>query len=67
MVWIELFGEILDIFSSIFGLKLNGTIVMDMGWDYQYYQPWSDNEWLLQEVINNDIATEKEGEYNNES
>jgi len=40
---------------------------MDMGWDYQYYQPWSDNEWLLQEVINNDIATEKEGEYNNES
>jgi len=21
--------------------------VMDMGWDYQYYQPWSDNEWLF--------------------
>jgi len=39
---------------------------MDMGWNYQYYQPWSDNEWLLQEVINNDITTEEE-ECENES
>jgi len=32
-----------------------------MGWDYQYYQPWSDNEWLLQELMDNDISI-KEGE-----
>ena len=34
---------------------------MDMGWDYQYYQPWSDNKWLLQELMDNDISM-KEGE-----
>ena len=39
---------------------------MDMGWDYQYYQLWSDNKQLLQEMMNNDIRTEKEGEYKNE-
>jgi len=32
-----------------------------MGWDYQYYQPWSDNKWLLQELMDNDISI-KEGE-----
>ena len=21
---------------------------MNIEWDYSYYQPWSDNEWLLQ-------------------
>jgi len=40
---------------------------MDMGWDYHYYQPWSDNEWLLQELINNDVITGEEGEYGNKS
>jgi len=40
---------------------------MDMGWDYQYYQPWSDNEWLLQELMNDNITTEEEGECNDES
>jgi len=29
--------------------------VMDMGWDYQYYQLWSDNKWLLQELMNDEI------------
>jgi len=38
-----------------------------MGWDYQYYQPWNDNEWLLQELMNNDVTTKEEGECNNES
>jgi len=32
---------------------------MDMGWDYQYYQPWSDNKWLLQELTNDNVTMEK--------
>jgi len=38
---------------------------MDMGWDYQYYQPWSNNKWLLQELMDNDSAMEG-GEENND-
>jgi len=38
---------------------------MDMGWDYQYYQLWSDNKWLLQELM--DIIIKKEEEYSDES
>jgi len=37
-----------------------------MGWDYQYYQSQSDNKWLLQELMNNDILM-KEGEDDDES
>ena len=25
--------------------------VMNIEWDYSYYQPWSDNEWLVNEMI----------------
>jgi len=25
--------------------------VMNIEWDYSYYQPWSDNEWLVEEMI----------------
>jgi len=24
---------------------------MNIKWDYSYYQPWSDNEWLVDEMI----------------
>ena len=24
---------------------------MNIEWDYSYYQPWSDNEWLVDEVM----------------
>jgi len=27
------------------------VIVMNIKWDYSYYQPWSDNEWLVDEMI----------------
>ena len=27
------------------------TDVMNIEWDYSYYQPWSDNEWLVDEMI----------------
>jgi len=25
--------------------------VMNVEWDYNYYQPWSDNEWLVDEML----------------
>ena len=28
-----------------------GDYVMNIKWDYSYYQPWSDNEWLVDEMI----------------
>ena len=34
------------------------TNVMNIEWDYNYYQPWSDNEWLVDEmlaILNEDI------------
>ena len=27
------------------------VVVMNIEWDYSYYQPWSDNEWLVDEMI----------------
>ena len=24
---------------------------MNIEWDYSYYQPWSDNEWLVDEIM----------------
>jgi len=35
---------------SYFFTKKNGA-VMNIEWDYSYYQPWSDNEWLVDEMI----------------
>jgi len=28
-----------------------GSSVMNIKWDYNYYQPWSDNEWLVDEIL----------------
>jgi len=25
--------------------------VMNIEWDYNYYQPWSDNKWLVDEML----------------
>ena len=35
------------------GKKVNGSSpsVMNIEWDYNYYQPWSDNEWLVDEML----------------
>ena len=38
-----------------------------MGWDYQYYQPQSDNEWLIQELIDDDESTKRDNGINDES
>ena len=35
-----------------------GDYVMNIEWDYNYYQPWSNNEWLVDEmlaILNEDI------------
>jgi len=33
-------------------IKFNkGDYVMNIEWDYSYYQPWSDNEWLVDEML----------------
>jgi len=35
---------------------------MNLQWGYDYYQPWSDNEWLVEEMLvlmdkgDNDVA-----------
>jgi len=31
--------------------SLMGVVVMNIEWDYGYYQPWSDNKWLVDEII----------------
>jgi len=33
---------------------------MDLRWNYQYYQPWSDNEWLIQELMNDNDVIERD-------
>jgi len=25
--------------------------IMNIEWGYSYYQPWSDNEWLVDEIM----------------
>ena len=40
---------------------------MNVGWNYQYYQPWSDNEQLIQGLIDNDNNIEEDNRINNES
>jgi len=32
-------------------LNLPRCSVMSIEWDYNYYQPWSDNEWLVDEML----------------
>jgi len=39
-------GKINQIIESL--LKVD---VMNIEWDYNYYQPWSDNEWLIDKML----------------
>jgi len=39
---------------AVLGLSTYTTFswsVMNIEWDYSYYQPWSDNEWLVDEMM----------------
>jgi len=38
--------------------------IMNIEWNYNYYQLWSDNEWLLLELIDDNFSM-KEGEEDN--
>jgi len=43
-------------FSSLIMTKVGYSFfcpftVMNIEWDYNYYQPWSDNEWLVDEML----------------
>jgi len=38
---------------------------MNLEWNYSYYYLWSDNEWLIQELINDDVTTVGDDEINN--
>jgi len=37
--------------SSIKKSHVASVAVMNIEWNYSYYQPWSDNEWLVDEMI----------------
>ena len=41
--------------------------VMDVGQDYCYYQLQSNNEWLIQELMDDNDIIERDEEINNES
>jgi len=44
--------------TEIIRLHHNMPVVMNIEWDYGYYQPWSDNEWLVDKMmalLNKDI------------
>jgi len=57
MVLSHLFSMVESSFSSLWLMhgqimsRGNSTGVMNIEWDYSYYQPWSDNEWLVEEMI----------------
>jgi len=39
--------------------RLVTNYIMNIEWDYGYYQPWSDNEWLVNKMmalLNEDIT-----------
>jgi len=33
------------------GIEMEAENVMNIEWDYNYYQPWSDNEWLVDKML----------------
>ena len=44
--------------ENLLGINFNKDIkskkedyVMELHWDYDYYQPWTDNEWMVKEII----------------
>ena len=45
-------------------LTNNTAHVMDLEWDYHYYQPWSNNEQLIQQLMDNNVIMEKDDKIN---
>ena len=45
-------GELMEIWPNEVCDKVISPIsVMNVEWDYSYYQPWSDNKWLVDEML----------------
>jgi len=40
---------------------------MDLEQSYHYYQPWNDNKWLIQELMDNDVIIAKDNKINDKS
>jgi len=40
---------------------------MDLEQSYHYYQPWNDNKWFIQELMDNDVIIEKDNKINDKS
>jgi len=37
--------------SLSYPTDINSWPIMNIEWDYNYYQPWSDNEWLVDKML----------------
>jgi len=44
-IWLN---EVCDKNESNFSKMVS---VMNIEWNYNYYQPWSDNEWIVNEML----------------
>jgi len=56
--------ELHYLFTFILWLPLghwfnSSPCIIDLHWDYNYYHSWSDNRWLMQERIDNNIIDDK--------
>jgi len=38
-------------YSCTFSHKDYTNLVMNIEWDYSYYQPWSDNKWFVDKML----------------
>jgi len=41
----------LECCHAVQGWKWKYPLTINIEWDYNYYQPWSDNEWLVDEML----------------
>jgi len=49
--WKKVFGKIESERMPTRKIWDHAIDVMNIEWDYSYYQPWSDNEWLVDEML----------------
>ena len=40
-----------ELYAKAEKCEFHSDSVMNIEWNYSYYQPWSDNEWLVDEMI----------------
>jgi len=37
--------------DAMIWLNFQEPSTMELHWDYDYYQPWTDNEWIIEEML----------------